>query len=80
MINLAKQTNKSSLSHALNDGEDFEIVFTVKANDSERLKRDWPFESPLYFIGQMTKEGSNIIIDRFGNKRKLEGNSFEHQF
>lgn len=77
---LALQTGKPSLYHALNDGEDFEIVFTVNSIDSERLIRDWPFERPLYDIGKIMSHGPNIIINKSGQQRHLEGQSFEHRF
>lgn len=79
-ITLSKQTSKSPLVHALYDGEDFEIVFTIKDERVESLKKDWPFESDLSHIGQITEIGHNRIKNKKGEIIKTEGNSFEHQF
>ena len=77
---LSKQTSKSPLFHALNDGEDFEVVFTIFEKDSERLLQSWPFEEPLYFIGKMVNNGPNLIINKDGTRQKVEAKSFEHKF
>jgi thiamine-monophosphate kinase len=43
----------ATLAAALNDGEDYELLFTVKPARVEKLKKMWPFGTPLHCIGSM---------------------------
>lgn len=45
---------QSPLRHALSDGEDFELLFTIAASDSERLKKEWNCPTALTCIGRIT--------------------------
>ena len=47
---------RSPLDHALSDGEDFELIFTVPADDGRSLAADWRDETPITCIGQITAE------------------------
>lgn len=42
-----------TLHAAINDGEDYELLFTVRPASVEKLKKKWPFRTPLHFIGEM---------------------------
>ena len=54
----ANQDGKRPLEHALSDGEDFELVFTVSPEDGSRLLRDQPVSGiQLVKIGEMTNSG-----------------------
>ncbi|HEY4261932.1 MAG TPA: thiamine-phosphate kinase [Schlesneria sp.] len=46
----------SPLVHALSDGEDFELVFTVAEADGQRLLSDWQDVTPICCIGRVTAE------------------------
>jgi thiamine-monophosphate kinase len=48
----------ATLSAAMNDGEDYELLFTVRAASAERLKKEWPFATPVHFIGMMGRRGA----------------------
>jgi thiamine-monophosphate kinase len=48
----------ASVAAALNDGEDYELLFTVPPARAEKLKKDWPFATPLHFIGVMGGRGA----------------------
>lgn len=42
-------------AHALNDGEDFELLFTIETERAAELNAAWPFpDLPLTLIGKMT--------------------------
>jgi thiamine-monophosphate kinase len=43
----------ATLHAALNDGEDYELLFTVRPATAEKLKKLWPFATPLHCIGVM---------------------------
>ncbi len=41
----------ATFAAALNDGEDYELLFTTKPSFAETLKKKWPFVTPLHCIG-----------------------------
>lgn len=53
------------LQNALNDGEDFELLFTIPAKKFERLKKNWKFKIKLTAIGRITK-GNSVKIKMSG--------------
>lgn len=67
-----------SLESALNDGEDFELLFTMPKKKFERLKKRWRFKIKLTAIGRITK-GGIVKIKKFGGKadRLLPG-GYDH--
>ena len=48
--------DRDPLQHALSDGEDFELFFTVSADDGRRLVAEWRDLTPLSHIGDITAE------------------------
>ena len=48
----------ATLSAALNDGEDYELLFTATPSHAKTLKKKWPFTTPLHSIGVMTPRGT----------------------
>jgi thiamine-monophosphate kinase len=57
---LAKKTGRTALSHALSDGEDYELLFAVgKATDRVAFERAWPrrFKTPLTCLGRFVRKG-----------------------
>jgi len=47
----------ATLKAALNDGEDYELIFTVRPPRVKTLKKKWPFATPLHCIGVMGSRG-----------------------
>lgn len=45
-----------TLEQAVNDGEDYELLFTVSQKDIAALKLEWPFHTRLSEIGRMLPE------------------------
>ena len=41
----------ATLKAALNDGEDYELLFTARPSVAKTLKKKWPFATPLHCIG-----------------------------
>jgi len=78
----AKRMNDgmTPLEHALYDGEDFELLFTVSPQTAETLLREQPLENPVYEIGEITKmEKSPIrILTPNGTLRDHEPKGFLH--
>ncbi len=46
--------NAGGLNAALNDGEDFELLFTMPQKKFERLKKQWRFKVKLTAVGKIT--------------------------
>jgi thiamine-monophosphate kinase len=47
----------ATLAQALNDGEDYELLFTASPANAKILKKKWPFSTPVRSIGMMTAPG-----------------------
>ncbi len=76
---LSLQDGRRPLIHALGDGEDFELVFTVAAEDGPRLLRIQPPDGvTLHAIGRMVESGFWLVD---GDTRSaLEPLGYEHRF
>lgn len=46
----------SDLKGALNDGEDFELLFTIPEKEFQNLKKQWQFKIKISVIGKITGE------------------------
>ena len=76
----ASTDGRSPLEHALGDGEDFELIFTVSPADGERLLGEPPFETRLTHIGEIVAGTGAELIDNSGTKRPLARSGWEHAF
>ncbi|MFH0839044.1 MAG: thiamine-phosphate kinase [Candidatus Omnitrophota bacterium] len=73
--------NCKDIKHALSDGEDFELLFTMAPREAERLlkKRQRPFHTKISKIGTITKRRDGLtLVNKKGNIRKLKEPGFEH--
>ncbi len=74
---LSAKDGLPELDHALSDGEDFELVFTVSHEDGERLLREQPISGlTLHRIGKIVAKGYEI--ERNGQRLPLEPRGYEH--
>jgi thiamine-monophosphate kinase len=82
-ISLAAQgmrDDTSPLEHALSDGEDFELAFTVAPDDGRRLLERQPIAGlTLSWLGEIIAE-RGLFLDQGGEKRPLPPIGFEHRF
>ncbi|VTT99875.1 thiamine-monophosphate kinase : Thiamine-monophosphate kinase OS=Planctomyces maris DSM 8797 GN=thiL PE=3 SV=1: AIRS: AIRS_C [Gemmataceae bacterium] len=76
-VELSRTTGKSPLQHALGDGEDFELVFTVSAADGEKLLRAPPVPG-LAKVGECVESGLWLEVD--GKREPLQPTGWVHQF
>ncbi len=74
---MSRTDRRSPLGHALRDGEDFELLFTMDANYADDLLRRWhrKFALPLASIGVVTKFPDRI---RFIGAPTSEVTGYEH--
>ncbi len=72
------QKMKDPLASALNDGEDFELLFTLAEGESEKLLKNWDGDVPIARIGWVTESGKMEIKMPDGQMRDLEVRGYEH--
>jgi len=60
----------ATLQAALNDGEDYELLFTVRPAHLTRLKKKWPFATPLHCIG--------VVHSRRNGRSPFFAHGFDH--
>jgi thiamine-monophosphate kinase len=70
---------KSPLEHALGDGEDFELLFTVSEEDGRRLLANPLFQTPLAHIGDITAEQTCRLIHPDGQTSPLDRVGWVHR-
>ena len=74
---LSRMTGKSPLEHALGDGEDFELLFTLAPRELSRLRKRWRFRTTLTVLGEVTDKGF-FLQRKNGALEELEPIGWEH--
>lgn len=75
-VELSRRTGRRPLDHALGDGEDFELVFTVSAADGANLLHAPPVAG-LTKIGECLESG--LWLEEQGRRTPLEPTGWTHQ-
>ncbi len=76
---LAETDGRPALEHALNDGEDFELLFAVGPEDGERLAAKNPLGGiRLTRIGRVTENRETTLVRADGRREPLEPRGWEH--
>lgn len=70
LLNWAMKNNKDWREYVLKGGEDYNLIFTIKPSDKEKLEKKLPF---VYQIGH-TEKGKGVFIKNYNGKIE----SFEH--
>ncbi len=70
--------SSKTLNNALNDGEDFELLFTISKKNFERLKKNWRFKVKLTAIGKIT--GDKLVKIKMANGKvtDLRPGGYDH--
>jgi thiamine-monophosphate kinase len=76
-IILSEQDGLPALDHALGDGEDFELCFTVSIEDADRLQSAAPLGVSLYRIG-VIDQGEGLRIRQNGRVVPCLVRGFDH--
>ena len=69
---------KEPLRAALNDGEDFELLFTLCKEDCKTLIQQWDEAIPITQIGEITDSGKMQIKMTNGQISDLEPKGYDH--
>jgi thiamine-monophosphate kinase len=75
--NEAKKSKKP-LNSALNNGEDFELLFTLSERECRKLLRRWAGSIPITQIGTITNTKKMQIKMPNGQIRDLEAKGYDH--
>ena len=70
---------RSPLEHALGDGEDFELLFSVTPEDGQRLIDDNPLDIPLTKIGTLTTASECVLTQSDGQTLPLPRLGWSHR-
>ena len=73
----AKQS-ENPLSSALNDGEDFELLFTLCDKECQKLLKNWDGQVPITRIGTVTETKKMQIKMPDGRISDLEAKGYDH--
>lgn len=74
-INLAEEFNMDPTTCALNGGEDYELLFTVKQEDFEKVSKI----DAVTVIGYATEDVINKIITKNDNSFELKAQGWQHK-
>jgi thiamine-monophosphate kinase len=79
-IPISDEANKSRepLNSALNDGEDFELLFTLSENECGKLLKQWGGPTPITQVGKITGTKKMQIKMPDGQIRDLEAKGYDH--
>ena len=75
-ITLSQRTGQTPLLHALNDGEDFELIFTVSTADAAILDVQSPV--PVYRIGECVTQ-LGLWLEENGNHTQITPAGWIHE-
>ena len=64
--------------HALNDGEDYELVFCVSESHAQRAADEGVLGTPVSIVGRVTRQIHCRIVWRDGTRESLRGHGWEH--
>lgn len=70
---------RSALEAALNDGEDYELLFVLPAEHAKQLLADQPLGVKVTQIGAITAEKGLALVKADGSKQPLEPSGWEHK-
>lgn len=76
----AARDGKSPLEHALGDGEDFELLFTVSPADGQALLHQPPCGTDLSRVGEVTSNSGCFLKSPDGQLTPLPALGWKHSF
>ena len=75
----SRKTEQPVWVHALNDGEDFELLLTFPASKRDDLVDSWDFATELSIIGEIVEQSEGYKIQLANGQRiDVRAGSFDH--
>jgi thiamine-monophosphate kinase len=74
----ASETGRLPLNHAMEDGEDFELVLAVDPESLLAIQEDWPFAQPLVDFGEVVETEGFWLRDSDGVLSSYRPHGYEH--
>lgn len=75
---MAKMDGELALKHALTDGEDFELLFTVDEQLAETFEQRYKHATPITRIGRMLGTGDGLWLRDNDSRVELSSGGFTH--
>jgi len=75
----AANDSRTPLEHALGDGEDFELLFTLSPDEGRQLLDSPPFDTPLAHIGEITASRGCFLRNAAGVLTPLPRKGWVHE-
>ena len=75
-MTLASRDGSDALEHALHDGEDFELIFTMAEERFQHLEKVWNMKTKLHVVGRVVESG--LWMERRGRREPLFPGGFDH--
>ena len=75
---LARKTGLSAIHHALHDGEDYELLFTLSDKESKKLLASRPFPVRLSKIGHINKSKGIKMQGADGKLKRIKSLGYKH--
>lgn len=74
--------NRSPLDRALSDGEDFELLFTMRPAQAAAVRREWnrKFRLRCSIVGRVTNRPCVLEVDTERGRHPLKTTGYEHFF
>jgi thiamine-monophosphate kinase len=69
----------TQLDAALGDGEDYELLFTLPANQADELLKDQPLTVKVAKVGMIMQDKSILLVRPDGQKEPLKVSGWEHK-
>ncbi|MHC4873010.1 MAG: thiamine-phosphate kinase [Planctomycetota bacterium] len=77
---LSSNDIEKAFTHALSDGEDFELLFTVSEDKWVYIKENWPFDCKISAVGRITSADKEIkILKNDGTKYLMPKGGYIHE-
>lgn len=77
-ISIAAEATDNPLAAALNDGEDFELLFTLSPGAYDKVMSSWKLETAITKIGMVTDSVGLQILMADGTTGRLEPGGYDH--
>jgi thiamine-monophosphate kinase len=77
-LSIAAMESGDPLSSALNDGEDFELLFTLTPKEYDKLIDDWDIPVPISNIGVIKEDSGVCIVMKNGRVLEVNPKGYDH--